>query len=400
MTTAALAPVATPRSALRIAARQADAIGAPPPRAPMLGANELNFSAGPGALPPAVLAQAQAAIHALPETGLSVLGMSHRSAWFAQVLRDAEQDIRVLLDAPASRRILFLQGGSSLQFSMIPMNFSLGPKASADYVVSGYWSRKSLSEAQPVTDARVAWDGASGGYRTLPTWPALHLSAGGSYLHYVSNETVEGLQFHEPPALDDRPAICDMSSDFLSRRVDVSRFGMIYAHAQKNLGPAGVTVALIDEALLDRVPAGLPPMLDYRTHVTHGSNYNTPPVFAIYVTGLVARWLRTEFGSLERLEARNRRKAATVYDALAGLETLIELHADPAVRSMMNVAFRFRDARLHSMFLEEAALQGFSGLEGHRSVGGLRISLYNAVSEAAVAELAGFIKSFAAARSA
>jgi phosphoserine aminotransferase len=347
-------------------------------------------------LPPTVLAQAQAAIHALPETGLSVLGMSHRSAWFAQVLHDAERDIRLLLEASASRRILFLQGGSSLQFSMIPMNFSLGPRAAADYVVGGYWSRKSVCEAQPVIDARIAWDGASGGYRTLPTWSALELTAGGSYLHYVSNETVEGLQFRDPPDLDDRPAICDMSSDFLSRRVDVSRFGMIYAHAQKNLGPAGVTVALIDEALLDRVPAGLPPMLDFRTHIKHGSNYNTPPVFAIYVTGLVARWLRTEFGDLQRLEARNRRKAAILYDALADLDTLVELHADAAVRSMMNVAFRFRDARLQSMFLDAAAAHGFSGLEGHRSVGGLRISLYNAVSEAAVGELAGFIETFAA----
>jgi phosphoserine aminotransferase len=398
MMTVALKPVATSRAALRIASREACADGSPSLTAAMPSRNELNFSAGPGALPTPVLAQAQAAIHALPETGLSVLGMSHRSAWFAQVLHDAEHDIRMLLDAPASRRILFLQGGSSLQFSMIPMNFSLGPTAAADYVVSGYWSRKSLCEARPVVDARVAWDGASGGYRKLPTWSALKLAAGGSYLHYVSNETVEGLQFRDPPDLDDRPAICDMSSDFLSRRVDVSRFGMIYAHAQKNLGPAGVTVALIDEALLDRVPADLPPMLDFRTHVAHGSNYNTPPVFAIYVTGLVARWLRTEFGGLERLEARNRRKAATIYDALADLEEMIELHADPAVRSTMNVAFRFRDARLQSMFLDEAAVRGFSGLEGHRSIGGLRISLYNAVSEAAVGELAGFIKTFAATR--
>jgi phosphoserine aminotransferase len=397
MTTATLRRVAMARATLRNASREACA-DSPSPAAPKLSRNELNFSAGPGALPTPVLAQAQAAIDTLPETGLSVLGMSHRSPWFAQVLRDAEQDIRILLDAPSSRRILFLQGGSSLQFSMIPMNFSLAPTAPADYVVSGYWSQKSLCEARPVVDARIAWDGASTGYRTLPGWSELKLAAGGSYLHYISNETVEGLQFGEPPDLDGRPAICDMSSDFLSRRIDVSRFGMIYAHAQKNLGPAGVTVAVIDETLLDRVPAGLPPMLDFRTHVKHGSNYNTPPVFAIYVTGLVARWLRTEFGSLEKLEARNRRKAATIYNALAGLETMIELHADPGVRSTMNVAFRFRETRLQSMFLDEAAARGISGLEGHRSIGGLRISLYNAVSETAVSELAGFIKAFAATR--
>jgi phosphoserine aminotransferase len=399
MTTTTLTPVAPARGALRAGSRTARVAGLVKPAEPGLSRNELNFSAGPGALPPAVLAQAQAAVQALPETGLSVLGMSHRSAWFAQVLHDAEDDIRTLLQAPASRRIVFLQGGSSLQFSMIPMNFSLAPGAPADYVVSGYWSRKSLSEARPVVDARVAWDGASSGYRTLPTAAQLQLSARGSYLHYVSNETVEGLQFQEPPVTDGRALICDMSSDFLSRRVDVSRFGMIYAHAQKNLGPAGVTVALFDEALLDRVPAGLPPMLDYRTHVTHGSNYNTPPVFAIYVTGLVARWLRTEFGGLQRLEARNERKAATLYDALSDLHSLIELHAEPDVRSRMNVAFRFRDARLQARFLDEATAQGFSGLEGHRSIGGLRISLYNAVSEPAVTELAGFIRTFAATRS-
>ena len=391
MSTTALKPVTAARSGLRLAA------AAPPPTTATLSPNELNFSAGPGALPPAVLAQAQAAVHALPETGLSVLGMSHRSPWFEQVLHEAEQDIRVLLDAPASRRIVFLQGGSSLQFSMIPMNFSLRREACADYVIGGYWSRKSLSEARPVVDARVAWDGVASGYRTLPDWSALNLSPGGSYLHYVSNETVEGLQFGDPPALDGRPTICDMSSDFLSRRIDVTRYAMIYAHAQKNLGPAGVTVALIDDALLERVPAGLPAMLDYRTHVKHGSNYNTPPVFAIYVTALVARWLRTEYTGLAQLEARNRRKAQTVYDALAGLQALVEMHAEPAVRSMMNVAFRFRDPRLQAMFLEGAAARGFSGLQGHRSLGGLRISLYNAVSEAAVDALAGFIGEFAAA---
>jgi phosphoserine aminotransferase len=358
--------------------------------------NELNFSAGPGALPPRVLAQAQASIEALPETGLSVLGMSHRSAWFAQVLHDAEQDIRTLLGVPKNYRILFLQGGSSLQFSMIPMNFALGRDPRADYVVGGYWSRKSVAEAAPVIQANVVWDGAATGYRTLPRWSALAPDPRSSYLHYVSNETVEGLQFREPPRADGAAVICDMSSDFLSRRIDVGGFGMIYAHAQKNLGPAGVTVALVDDAMLDRVPDTLPPMLDFRTHVQHRSNYNTPPVFAIYVTGLVARWIRTEFGDLEQLEARNRRKAAAIYDALAVLGQSVELHADVSARSMMNVAFRFCDPALQPLFLSEAADQGFSGLEGHRSLGGLRISLYNAVSEPAVAELARFIKMFAA----
>ncbi len=357
--------------------------------------NQLNFSGGPGALPPSVLEQTQRAILALPDTGISILGMSHRSSWFKALLQEAQDNIRAFLDVPERYHILFLQGGSSLQFSMIPMNFAAAPKAPAEFVASGYWSRKAIGEAAAVTPARIVWDGAEHGYRRLPDWSALDRSAQAPFLHYISNETVEGLQFFDAPADIGVPLIADMSSDFLSRRFDIGDYAMIYAHAQKNLGPAGVTLTLVDDAMLSRIPAGLPPMLDYRTHVEHGSNYNTPPVFSIYVLNLVSRWLRDEIGGVDAMEAINQRKAQTLYQALERHASLIEIHADPAARSLMNVAFRFRDPALTGLFLAEAERQGFSGLEGHRSIGGLRASLYNAVSEPAVRQLAGLIEDFA-----
>jgi len=368
-------------------------------RAAATPSNRLNFSAGPGALPEEVLQAAQAAVVALPQTGLSVLGMSHRSAWFVDLLAEAEQLVRQLLDVPQTHRILFLQGGSSLQFSMIPMNFAPTGTAAPEYLRSGYWSAKSIEEARCVRPLRTAWDGAAGGYRALPADGGFAVDPRAPYLHYVSNETVEGLQFAEPP----RPAyeppstwIADMSSDFLSRAVDFERHGMVYAHAQKNLGPAGVTVSVVDERLLERVPDGLPPMLDFRTHVKHRSNYNTPPVFGIYVLVLVARWLRDTIGGVEAMARINRAKAERVYGTLDAMPQLVEMHAARACRSTMNASFRFRDPRLQESFLAEAAAAGFSGLAGHRSLGGLRISLYNAVTESAVAELCALLQQFAA----
>lgn len=357
--------------------------------------NFLNFSGGPGALPPSVLDQTQRAISALPETGLSILGTSHRSAWFKALLQEAQDNIRSLLDVPERYHILFLQGGSSLQFSMIPMNFAAAASAPAEFVASGYWSRKAIGEAAAVVEARMVWDGAAGGYRSLPAWAELERSAQAPFFHYVSNETVEGLQFRGAPESIGVPLIADMSSDFLSRRFDIGDYAMVYAHAQKNLGPAGVTVALIDDALLSRIPAGLPPMLDYRTHVEHGSNYNTPPVFSIYVLNLVSRWLRDEVGGLDAMERINQRKALTLYRSLERAPEMIEIHADTAARSSMNAAFRFRDESLQGLFLSEAGAAGFSGLEGHRSIGGLRASLYNAVSEEAVQQLAAHVDDFA-----
>lgn len=357
--------------------------------------NQLNFSGGPGALPDAVLEDVQQAVVELPETGLSVLGMSHRSPWFARLLEETEADLRDLLCIPNDYSVVFLQGGSSLQFSMIPMNFSVPGDAAPDYVTSGYWSRKVIDEASRVISMRTVWDGAESGYRTLPALAELDWNPDASYRHYVSNETVEGLQFMAVTNSEGAPLIADMSSDFVSKPFDVSAYGMVYAHAQKNLGPAGVTVAIIRNALLERIPDTLPPMLDYRTHVRYRSNYNTPPVFAIYVMARVLRWIRDDIGGIVAMSEINTRKAAALYAVLDELREVVDAHAQKAVRSTMNVAFRFRDARLDARFLELATEAGLSGLRGHRSIGGLRASLYNAVSERAVGRLAEFVKDFA-----
>lgn len=356
--------------------------------------NSLNFSGGPGALPLPVLEQTHAAILALPETGLSILGMSHRSAWFKEVLNEAEQNLRTLLQVPDRYSVIFLQGGSSLQFSMIPMNFAARSQAPAEFVVSGYWSGKAVSEAATIAPAQAIWDGASQAYSTLPVFAELPRSSHAPFFHYVSNETVEGLQFNEVPESLGVPLIADMSSDFLSRPVDVGAYSMIYAHAQKNLGPAGVTVALIDRAMLARIPQGLPAMLDYRTHIEHHSNYNTPPVFSIYVLNLVTRWLLQDIGGVDAMQRINARKAAALYGALDAMADIAAVHAEPAVRSQMNIAFHFKDRRLDDACLAAATAAGFSGLEGHRSLGGLRASIYNAVTEEAALALSAFLTDF------
>lgn len=361
-----------------------------------LTANELNFSGGPGALPRSVLKAASGAIEQLPETGVSVLGMSHRSDWFKSLIDEAAMNIRRVLDIPEHYHVLFLQGGSSLQFSMVPMNFARDRQSGPDYVVSGYWSGKALGEAAAAADVRVIWDGADRGFRTLPQWSALRPAPESAFLHYVSNETVEGLQFAEPPSSFGVPLIADMSSDFMSRRIDVSRYGMIYAHAQKNLGPAGVTVAIVHDDLIQRIGDGLPPMLDYRTHIKHKSNYNTPPVFSIYVLDQVTQWLMKDVGGIDAMQRVNERKALTLYDCLERNADLIRIHPDIANRSLMNIVFGFKRPELDTLFVAESGALGFSGLGGHRSLGGLRASLYNAVSQAAVEELARFTDEFCA----
>jgi phosphoserine aminotransferase len=356
--------------------------------------NALNFSGGPGALPETVLEQTREAVVALPETGISVLGMSHRSDWFRSILNEAEHNLRYLLGISDDYAITFLQGGSSLQFAMIPMNFATHDRASPSYVTSGYWSGRATSEAGRITTTNIAWDGRASGYRQLPDLYALDVPPSSAYLHYVTNETVEGLQF---PVCDEAmpvPLIADMSSDFLSKPIRPSAFSMMYAHAQKNLGPSGVTVAVIDRALLERIPDGLPAILDFRTHVSHGSNYNTPPVFAIYVLTLITRWLRFDVGGLEAMQRINERKARHLYETLNMLADAVTIHADRRWRSQMNVAFTFGDPRLDDAFVVAARERGIIGLEGHRSIGGLRVSLYNAVTEQAVALLSDVLTEF------
>lgn len=361
-----------------------------------LTGNELNFSAGPGALPRTVLKQTQQAIVEVPGQGLSVLGLSHRTSWFRDVVDEAEENIRRLLDLPPDFHVLFLQGGSSLQFSMIPQALLHMPHASADYLVTGYWSAKSIEDVSRFGRLNVLWNGVRDGFRTLPTAADLNPNPHAAYFHYVSNETVEGLQFREIPGRDDVPRICDMSSDFLSAPIDARRFSLIYAHAQKNLGPAGVTVVLIHDDLLARCRRDVPAMLDFHRHVEARSIYNTPPVFAIYVLLLITRWLRDEVGGLAAMEAIHRQKAQRLAGVFDKRPEFWRLHAVPAARSLMNLALRLPTPELESQFLRDAQAAGFSGLEGHRSVGGVRLSLYNGVSLAAVDCLVDFLRDFEA----
>lgn len=355
-----------------------------------------NFSGGPGAVPDSVLTLASRALECLPDVPLSILGISHRSREFEAIVEELDANLRHLMGLSADFECVFLQGGGSLQFSMIAMNFLRGQARPAAYIDSGYWSHKAIPEARLEGTAEVLWSGREDAYVRLPEDAELEVGRDFSYLHYASNETVEGLQFFREPACSAAtPRICDMSSDFLARPVDVNRYGMIYAHAQKNLGPSGVTVCIIHRSLLERCPDGLHAMLDYRNHIRMRSAYNTPPVFAIYVVLLVTRWLRHDIGGLAAMEAINRRKAGRLYQQIAAFPEFYRCRARAADRSLMNVAFTLPAADVEQQFLDEALAAGFYGLKGHRSVGGVRASLYNPVTEASVDALCGFMNDFA-----
>jgi phosphoserine aminotransferase len=307
------------------------------------------------------------------------------------VIAEAEANLRELLRIPATHHVLFLQGGASLQFSMVPMNLL---RSRATYVVTGSWARRALAEARRHGEVDVAWDGADGGYTTVPERVD---PAATDYLHVTSNETIEGVELlagSEPEG--GAPLVCDASSDFLSRPLPVQRYGVLYAGAQKNAGPAGLTVVVVREDVLERVPDGLPTMLDYRTHSRDRSLHNTPPTFAVYVLMLVTRWLRDEVGGLERMAEINREKAALLYEAIDVSEGFYRGHAAPRARSVMNVTFRLSDERLEDAFVSGAAGEGLAGLKGHRSVGGIRASIYNAVPREGVRDLRTFMDGFRA----
>lgn len=361
---------------------------------PMSTRNSLNFSGGPGALPERVLLQAQQAILEVPGVGLSVLGISHRSDWFAEIVSELEANIRRLLGLGTDYHVLFLQGGATQQFSMVPMNLLRRDSAPADYLDTGYWSARGLAEARRQGPLRVVWSGADSGYRRLPSEDELCFSPQAPYIHYVSNETVEGLQFHRVLGRDEVPRVCDMSSDFLSAPCAAERFSLIYAHAQKNIGPAGVTVVVVRDELLRDASTDLPGFLDYRNHVRTHSNFNTPPVFAIYVVLLVTRWLIEEIGGVTRMAAINRSKARLLYRLLDRSDGFYRGRAAVADRSMMNVSFGLATAELEKEFLDAALAAGFSGLPGHRASGGVRASIYNALSLAAVEQLVDFMEEF------
>ncbi len=364
------------------------------PSASKIDANSFNFSGGPGALPQSVLEQTERAIRQVPGQALSVLGMSHRSPWFREVVDEAEANIRELLHVPADYHVLFLQGGGTLQFSMVPMSLLRGTGQVAEYLHTGYWSGKAIAEARREGQVRVLWSGEESGFCQLPRQEELAFDSQAAYFHYVANETVEGLQFHGFRGHENVTQICDMSSDFLSRPFDVSRFGLVYAHAQKNLGPAGVTVVVVHDDLLRRIPDNLPSMLDYRSHVEAGSIYNTAPVFAIYVTMLVTRWLRQEIGGVEAMQLLNAAKAERLYAAIDNSDGFYQGHAAAQDRSLMNVAFRLPTLELEQKFLDLAEIAGYYGLAGHRSLGGVRASLYNAVTLEAVESLCKFMEFF------
>jgi phosphoserine aminotransferase len=352
-----------------------------------------NFGAGPAVLPLPVLEQVQADLLDAGGSGMSVMEMSHRSAAFERIIRMAEADLRALLAIPTDYAVLFVQGGASLQFAAVPMNLR-GPGASADYILTGHWSRAALKEAEKLGPVRVAGSTEESGFERVPEPSELDLDAEAAYLHFTSNNTIYGTQWRsEPTPPPGVPLVCDASSDILSRPLDVARYGLLYAGAQKNLGPAGVTVVIARRDLLARVPAGLPSLLDYKLLAEHGSLYNTPPTFAVYVLGLVLRWARA-IGGVEELAQRNRAKAALLYQAIDGSDGFYRGHARPASRSVMNVTFRLASSELEAAFVEDAEAGGLHGLKGHRSVGGLRASLYNGLPLASVEALVGFMREF------
>ena len=354
----------------------------------------LNFGAGPAALPLPVLEEIQRDLVTHPELGMSVLEVSHRSKWFEGVLAAAEHNLRVLLRIPAEYHVLFLQGGASTQFAMIPMNLLKRNGPRANYLVTGSWGEKALAEAEKTGCARAVWSGKQSGYTRTPSPHEPAYDMGAAYAHYTSNETIQGVEFFEPPAAGSVPLVCDSSSDFLSRPMEVSRHAVIYAGAQKNAGPAGVTIVIVRGDVLEQVPQGLPAMLDLRLLAREHSNYNTPPVFAIYVVGLVARWLVETAGGLDKMEAANRAKAQIVYDALDASCGFYRGHAEKACRSRMNVTFRLPSEELEKAFIAEAKSRGMVELKGHRSVGGIRASLYNTVPVEAARALAEFMMEF------
>jgi phosphoserine aminotransferase len=351
-----------------------------------------NFNPGPAILPPPVLAEAQAELRDYRGTGMSLLEMSHRSAEYEAINAEAQARLKRLLGLDDDYQVLFLQGGASLQFAMVPMNF-LRPGTVADYVMTGAWSEKALAEAGLLGEVRIAASTGAGGYRRVPRRDELALSDRPAYVHVTSNETIHGVQWHDWPDFGDRPVIADMSSDILAGPLDARRFALIYAGAQKNLGPAGATIVIARGDFLDRAPQTIPAILRYATHAKANSLYNTPPAFAVYLIMLTLRWIEAE-GGLEALAARNRRKAETLYNAIDSSGGFYRGHAEPGSRSLMNVTFRLPSDADEKAFLSAATAAGFVGLAGHRSVGGIRASIYNAMTVEGCAALAGFMGEF------
>ena len=353
-----------------------------------------NFSPGPAVLPLPVLQEAQRDLLALPGTGISILEISHRSKAFGKIIDQAETNLRTLLGIPDNYRVLFLQGGAQLQFAMIPMNLFGGTGKSADYIVDGTWSKKALTEAKTQGTVNVAWDGSATNFNRAPKDNELKLDPNAAYVYMASNETIQGVQFPKEPEVGNVPLVCDSSSDFLCWPIPIEKYGILFACAQKNAGPAGVTVVIIRDDLLERSPANLPSMVNYKTLAGGKSLANTPPTFAIYMVKLVTDWLLSEIGGLEKMAEINRRKAKLLYDVIDGSGGFYLGHAEPDSRSLMNVPFRLADTAHDEPFLKQAAERGLVELKGHRSVGGCRASIYNAMPVEGVQLLAQFMQEF------
>ncbi len=350
-----------------------------------------NFNPGPAALPLQVLEEIQESFLNYDGSGMSVTEISHRSKWFDAIINDAVARTRRLLNLDDEYHVLFIQGGASLQFTMIPINLLHGGD-SADYVNTGTWSTKAIAEALLLErNIRVVASSEDRGFSYIPA--DIALDSGAVYAHVTSNNTIKGTQYDRFPETGGVPLVADMSSDIMSRVFDAGRFGLIYAGAQKNIGPAGVCLVIIRQDMLDRVPDNLPAMLKYTTYAAKNSLYNTPPCFAIYTVQLVLKWLEDTVGGLAKMEAVNREKAAILYDLIDGSD-FYRATAEAGSRSLMNITFRLTDEELEPRFVEEALAAGFGGLKGHRSVGGCRASIYNATGLDAVQALAGFMREF------
>jgi phosphoserine aminotransferase len=351
-----------------------------------------NFSAGPAVLPLSVLEKAQRDLVSFPGAGMSVLEMSHRSASFEKIIKEAEADLRALLNIPSNYRVLFMQGGASTQFTMVPMNL-LPKDRSADYIITGVWGQGAIKEAKKVGQTRVAASTEDSNFDRIPAQEELKLDPGAAYVHFTSNNTIHGTEWRDEPHVGEVPLVCDASSDFISRPLDISKYGLIYAGAQKNAGPAGVTIVIVRDDVLAKVPTGLPSMFDYRLIAEKESLYNTPPAFSIYIAGLVFKWLLEDVGGLAAIEGINREKAQIVYDAIDA-SGFYRGHSEPESRSLMNVTFRLPSEELENRFAKEATKLGLDGLKGHRSVGGIRASIYNAFPREGVVALADFMRDF------
>ncbi|NOS73380.1 MAG: 3-phosphoserine/phosphohydroxythreonine transaminase [Methyloglobulus sp.] len=350
-----------------------------------------NFSAGPSAFPESVLRQAQAEMLEWRDSGMSVMEMSHRGKYFSMIAEELESDLRELLAIPANYKVLFLQGGASAQFSLIPQNI-LNGKAKACYVNTGAWSEKAIQDAKACCEVVVSASSEASKFTQIPDVASWTLDQDAAYLHYTSNETIHGVEFQSIPEAKGLTLVSDMSSNILSREVDISQFGLIYAGTQKNMGPAGVTVVIVRDDLVGHAAKGTPPVFDYAQQVKNGSMLNTPATYNWYLVGLVLKWLK-EQGGVVAIEQRNIGKAAKLYD-LIDQSTLYSNPVEKTVRSRMNVPFILADEALDKPFLAAAEANGLFELKGHRSVGGMRASIYNAMPESGVDALCEFIKEF------